>query len=515
MRILDKILPPLRLLESPTGDLARLSLRQLRAENSVAIHLVVWLSVSGFIVFLNLVSDPTETPSIFLALIWGVFVALHRWKTLGGRRRNYAERHQVLSDRMRREKEDAAEETGVGLLRKKLIRATEEARTALRGVSPGIAAEVSRGETEALTLVAWLDEAEELLESHRVDPRLRRSVAGKLSDPRNLDAHDALERLLSSLDQHDGRLALLEREATERRSRVEGFLLAIENVKIAHSGGGIVPEVSASVSQRVALLGDGDDGGTSHHPGADADARIREEVRLAQDLQRSILPGGAPRVPGLEVAHVYRPSSEVGGDFYDFYTPSSHRLLMALGDASGHGLDSSMVSSMAKSALYMQMSAGRDLPRSMEEINHMMCDTLGRRRFMTLALVELDTGEGRISWANAGQVYPLLLRDGEIRELEQPGYPLGVRRDVTFTTRQENLEADDLLLLLTDGYVEATSGDGEVYGWDRLMERLVELRDTGPQAVVDRLSDDLTRHLGSASPQDDVTLIVVRYRPET
>ncbi len=511
MRILDKLLPPPRLLDSPSEELAELGLRQVRAENGFAVHLAVWLTVSAFLFFFNLLVVPEEPASLGAILPWGVFVFFHGRRVRVGRRRAYERKHRELHQQLRRQTAANAQATGVGLLRQKLLKTAEQARAALRTVSPGTVAEVSRGETEALAMVAWLDEAEELIERHRGDPKLRRKVARELSDPRSGTAREPLEELLTALDRHDARVAILEREASERRARVESFLLALENVKFAHSGGGIVPALSASVSQSVALLGEGEE--AAGDSTWEIETRILEEVRLAQELQSSILPGGAPEVAGLDVAYVYRPSSEVGGDFYDFYMPSQEKLLVAVGDATGHGLDSSMVSSMAKSALYMQMSARRELAHSMSEINRMMCDTLGRRRFMTLALVEIDVGARRLAWVNAGQVYPLLVRAGEILELEQPGYPLGVRREVSYEVRRQSLEPGDLLLLLTDGYIEAANDAGEPQGWDRLIECL-RRGDTGdPEGLLDTLSADLASHLGAAQPQDDVTLIAIGFAP--
>ena len=265
---------------------------------------------------------------------------------------------------------------------------------------------------------------------------------------------------------------------------------------------------SASIRERVAWLEAGGDTGETPEQ---ASVRIQGELRLAQELQRSILPEQAPRLDRLDVAHAYRPSSEVGGDFYDFYTPAPGRLLIALGDASGHGLDASMVGSMAKSALYLQVSARRDLASAMAEINRMMHDTLGRRRLMTLALLEIDTGRGTLSWVNAGQLFPILVRSGEIRELEQPSYPLGVRRETSYQVRTEMLEPGDRLLLLTDGYVEAADAAGEPYGWAPLTSRLSTLASEAPQSTVELLLDDLIGFLGSESPQDDVTLISVAY----
>ncbi len=203
-----------------------------------------------------------------------------------------------------------------------------------------------------------------------------------------------LEKLLTQLDLQDVKLAVLERETSRRRSVLESFLLVLESAGVAGSSADVLTAVSDPLRGRVRLLEEvvrskveGAKVGEGSTPASD---RIREEVRLAQELQRSILPSEAPEVPGLAVAHFYRPSSEVGGDFFDFYVTAPGRLLVAVGDASGHGLDSSMVSSMMKSALYTHVSAGRSLDESMVEMNRMMCDTVGRRRLMTLALLEID-----------------------------------------------------------------------------------------------------------------------------
>jgi sigma-B regulation protein RsbU (phosphoserine phosphatase) len=238
--------------------------------------------------------------------------------------------------------------------------------------------------------------------------------------------------------------------------------------------------------------------------------RLQDEVRLAQDLQRSILPERAPEVPGLAVAHLYRPSSEVGGDFFDYYTTESGGLLVAVGDASGHGLDSSMVSSMAKSALYTHVAAGRSLDATMAEMNRMMYATLGRRRLMSLVLVEIDPSESRLRWVNAGQIFPIISRQGRVRELEQPGYPLGVRPDGKFEIAEEPLRPGDLLLLLTDGYVEAVNPAGEPYGWHRLEQRLRDIDSTEVELLITELAEDLWSYLDGEPPHDDVTLVAIR-----
>ena len=98
----------------------------------------------------------------------------------------------------------------------------------------------------------------------------------------------------------------------------------------------------------------------------------------------------------------------------------------------------------------------------MAELNHLMYDTLGKRRLMTLALLEIDTQLKRLAWVNAGQVFPLIRRQDRILELKQSSYPLGVRRGTRYERQEMSLETGDVILLLTDGLFEAAGHNGDV-----------------------------------------------------
>ena len=111
---------------------------------------------------------------------------------------------------------------------------------------------------------------------------------------------------------------------------------------------------------------------------------------------------------------------------------------------------------------------------------------------------------------NAGQIYPILRRRGEVRELEQPGYPLGVRTGSSFEIAEEKLEPGDLLLLLTDGYVEAVNPAGEPYGWPRLQQHLREIDGTDVELLITELAENLWSYLDGKPPHDDVTLVAIR-----
>jgi len=508
-----------RLLMSPSPETEALTMRLLKSQNRFLLHGVLAAAVCLFLILLNILIDGMQTPwSVYPLVAWGGLVAAH-WlavEYLGARRRE--EKHRQLTESWRRSSRQAEGEiTEITVLRRKLLAGAEAAREALRPISPEATADVSRGEASALDLVAWLDEAEPLLARSSEILALRQQVATALSKPMPDADRTPLEILLTQLDLHDVKLAVLERETSRRRSVLESFLLVLESAGAAASSADVLTAVSDPLRGRVRLLEEvaaSEVAGAAVGEGSTvASDRIREEVRLAQELQKSILPSKAPEVPGLAVAHFYRPSSEVGGDFFDFYSTAPGRLLVAVGDASGHGLDSSMMSSMMKSALYTHVSAGRSLDESMVEMNRMMCDTVGRRRLMTLALLEIDVGEHRLRWVNAGHVFPLLVSGSEVRELEQSSYPLGVRREVDYSVLEEELKSGDRIVLVTDGCIEALDGDGEVYGWDRLGERVRELAGEDSQAIADGLAEDFWTHLGGQSPQDDITMVVVAFEP--
>jgi hypothetical protein len=509
---------PLKLLSSPSPALELLSLQQLRAESLFLFHVACWAGLSLFLVALNLITTGFGQPwSLWPTVTWLAVLPLHWTWAYVVRRKWFEMRHRRLAAARELPGEQGETEAteDPNDLRTRLLQAVAEAREALRSISPEAVSDLSVGETHALTLLAWLEEAERLMPLGGRARKLRREVTLALSKPGNEATRGPLQKLLGQLDLQDVKLARLERVTEERRSLLDSFLLTLESAGLATANVDLLAPVIGPLRERVQLLetmatveGRGPTPtAVSSTTGID---RLQDEVRMAQDLQRSILPEKAPEVPGLTVAHLYRPSSEVGGDFFDYYTAESGGLLVAVGDASGHGLDSSMVSSMAKSALFTHVAAGRSLDATMGEMNRMMYATLGRRRLMSLVLLEIDPSAFRLRWVNAGQIFPIIRRHGKVRELEQPGYPLGVRPDGKFEIAEELLQPGDLLLLLTDGYVEAVNPAGEPYGWHRLEQRLRNIESTDVEHLITELAEDLWTYLDGEPPHDDVTLVAIR-----
>jgi serine phosphatase RsbU (regulator of sigma subunit) len=244
--------------------------------------------------------------------------------------------------------------------------------------------------------------------------------------------------------------------------------------------------------------------------------RLEKEMEIAARIQTSILPR-ALAVPGLEIAASMRTASEVGGDYYDVVA-TADGCWLGIGDVAGHGLGTGLVMLMMQSgfgalARKMPDAAPRDLVLA---LNAMLVDNvrdrLRQREHATLTLVRYRQ-DGTLTYAGAHE--EILIRraaTGRCERLETPGAWVGAKRDIAAGTVETTarLEAGDLLVLYTDGLIEATGRDGrERFGGDRLVTLIEDHSAADPAA----LRDAILAALDAFAPRldDDVTLLVARY----
>jgi hypothetical protein len=240
--------------------------------------------------------------------------------------------------------------------------------------------------------------------------------------------------------------------------------------------------------------------------------RQRVELETARGIQSSILPDLPPQLAGVEVAHLYRPATEVGGDFYDVLALDDGRLAVAVGDVAGHGVSSGLVMSMVKSALAVQVTFEPDVAAVVARLNRMVYQSARRRLLTTLTYALLDPRRGELTYACAGHIFPYrVTARGQVHELESGDYPLGVRLDVEPRVHRERVEAGDYVVLLSDGLVERSpERSDEPFGYGRLRDSLGRHAGGGPQALVRGVLGDLERYSGAHPYEDDVTLLVLR-----
>jgi serine phosphatase RsbU (regulator of sigma subunit) len=242
-------------------------------------------------------------------------------------------------------------------------------------------------------------------------------------------------------------------------------------------------------------------------------ARLYEQQKSFSDtMQRSLLPRSHPELPGLDVGAVYASSArvEVGGDVYDFLTLPDGRLAVALGDVTGHGIDATADMAMAK---FVFRSLTREHPEPGDFLafaNEVAVSELAAEKFITMAYVTIDPESGELVAASAGHPQPRIVRpDGTAETIEVGGLALGIDSQQTYDEVREQLEPGSLVVLYTDGVVEARSADGKLWGTERLDEYLSRHRDL-PAAEIAERTIATCREFAGGDPEDDCAIVVVK-----
>jgi serine phosphatase RsbU (regulator of sigma subunit) len=238
------------------------------------------------------------------------------------------------------------------------------------------------------------------------------------------------------------------------------------------------------------------------------------EMEVAQKIQMSLVPE-SPTLPGMQVAGLMLPASEVGGDYYDVITTSAGRRFLAIGDVSGHGVTSGLTMMMARASLVGALEAQptATLPELYAALNRGLRHNLARmglKHFMTCALLE-HLGGGRFR-AVGGHLPAMIYRfaSGAVEQIELAGVWLGVLEELPAQLVPETdfeLAEGDHMLLYTDGVTELMIGR-EMFGIDRLRVVFAGVAAGGPEHAIAAVTDALQRF--SRQQEDDVTMLAVQ-----
>ncbi len=247
--------------------------------------------------------------------------------------------------------------------------------------------------------------------------------------------------------------------------------------------------------------------------------RIRDEVELARQVQTALLPVTPLRHAGVMVAAGLVHSSEISGDVYDVFPLDEHRLGLLVADVTGHGVQAGLVTTAAKAGLQTLMDSGLLTPSQfLGGINRAIRATGKGRLLMTALLAIIDRQKGTATIASAGHPYPYH-RSGAAGKWQlidlDPGFPLGFDDGVSYSETTIPFLANDLLLLFSDGILEAENLHGEQFAEQRLPDLLQREVGAGPEELRDTLLAAARRFCGRDHFEDDVTLVVARHEGVT
>ncbi len=246
--------------------------------------------------------------------------------------------------------------------------------------------------------------------------------------------------------------------------------------------------------------------------------RLRHAMKLAMQVQQTLLPRATPSVPGIDLAGRSIYCDETGGDYYDYllFGPApSETLGIFIGDVSGHGISSALLMAAARASLRQRASTPGSLADVIGDVNCQISrDLMASGQFITLLGMQLTPQSGRLVWVRAGHEPALLYRAREDRFenlLGEGAAPLGLDTEAVFSTNElGGLVPGDILVLYTDGITEARDPGGIMFGRERIEVCIRANVYKSARRIRDALLDDVKNHIAAAGVEDDVTLVVAK-----
>lgn len=246
--------------------------------------------------------------------------------------------------------------------------------------------------------------------------------------------------------------------------------------------------------------------------------RADREMDIARQVQLRLLPSEAPTIPGLEAGCAYKAARAVGGDYYDFVPLGNGRLGVAVGDVSGKGLAAALLMATLQGLIRTGLPlAQANLSEFMNGLNHTLYGLTDSNRYSTLFIGVYDSGTGTLEYVNAGHNSPFLLRrhgGGEMARtsfaFDSGGPPLGILPNSKYSTGHLSLSEGDLLIVYTDGVVEAEAPDDDQFGELRLEECAAGACQEAPAEICARVLNAVNTFTATAPQFDDITLVVLR-----
>jgi len=252
-------------------------------------------------------------------------------------------------------------------------------------------------------------------------------------------------------------------------------------------------------------------------------AHIAEQMRLAGVIQRRMIPEKAPLIPGLDVASTYIPCFDVGGDLYSFFQLRENSIYVVIADVIGKGIPAAIIMSSFRGAVQAYVDSVRDIPAHCDKqdksdchkdiinrINKMACNECRDGEFITMFHAAIDVGDMTLTYCNCGHEPTVLIRDGQIIELEKGGLVLGVDPQAEYEVETIGLKDDDCLLFYTDGLIDAANFDGELWGRERMLKTAKKFTAGSAEQMIKNMLGYRRRFVGLTRQIDDTSIVVVK-----
>lgn len=245
--------------------------------------------------------------------------------------------------------------------------------------------------------------------------------------------------------------------------------------------------------------------------------RIGTELALASDIQTGSIPNTFPAFPDRTDFDIFAsmdPAKEVGGDFYNFFLVDNDHLAMVIGDVSGKGVPAALFMMVSNILTSVRTQTGGNPAQILEFVNDKICESNKLDMFVTIWLGILELSTGKLIASNAGHEYPAVMHAGGNFELfkDKHGIVVGGMEGVRYTDYEIQLSPGDKIFVYTDGVPEATDGDNNMFGVDRMLSALNLELDAGPEKVLGNVRSAVDAFVKDAQQFDDLTMLCMQYK---
>jgi sigma-B regulation protein RsbU (phosphoserine phosphatase) len=239
---------------------------------------------------------------------------------------------------------------------------------------------------------------------------------------------------------------------------------------------------------------------------------IDDELRQVGEIQSSLLPDKLPEIEGFDFGAFYTPAEQAGGDYYDCIKMSNGYYGFTVADVSGHGIPAAVIMAITRAIMRSYTYDVISSSEALAMVNEILCDNIYTTDFVTMFYLVMNSNESKCNFASAGH-NPLLFFDKSemtVKKLTASGLFLGTFEDVEYEEGNIEIDKGDILFMYTDGLVEAMNKSGELYGYDRLISKIIMFQNFKCCDIIDNIMKDLKEFTEGRPFDDDITIFVIK-----
>lgn len=241
--------------------------------------------------------------------------------------------------------------------------------------------------------------------------------------------------------------------------------------------------------------------------------KIEEDLEIARDIQRNLLPHKIPQFKNFEVTANAIFSKQVGGDYYDVITLDKNNFCISIADVSGKGVSAALLMANLQAFLKTICKQGMKIDEATGLINDLISENTTEGKFITFFWAIVENEKKQMTYVNAGHNPPLLVRNGKIIKLDKGGIILGVMKTmIPYQSETLQLKKDDLIVLFTDGVSEAMNKNGEEFSDGRLEKLTLDNANQTASEIADQILHHVKSFTFGATQSDDITLMVIKVK---